>query len=273
MFFLFSKIFWVLVQPLNALCLLGIVGYGASRINRWTDAGQKMMNTALLGILIFGVFPLGPIVMSYLERPFSNPVQLPEKIDGLVLLGGAFEPALSEQAGHIVLNAQASRVTCFLELAKRYPKATLVFSGGTGDILNPEATEAQDAKAFFSLTGLQGRRIIYEDKSRNTFENAVYTKSLVKPKNGENWVLVTSAYHMPRALGVFTQQGWGDILPYGCDPKTRGTFGLFGRIPNVTSNFGILNLALKEYMGTIVYYVTGKTAFILAPVKVPSPQS
>ncbi len=273
MFFIISKIFWVLVQPLNALCLAGFAGLILSRTNRWAVFGQKAMNMALAGILFFGVLPLGPILMSVLERPYNTASKLPAQLDGIVLLGGAFEPALSQQAGHISLNGQASRVVCFLELAKSHPEATLVFSGGDGDILNPGQKEADDAAAFFSLAGLKDRKIVFEDQSKNTYENAIFTKNLVQPKDSQNWVLVTSAYHMPRALGVFTKQGWGDILPYGCDPKTRGTFGIFGRIPNVTSNFGLLNLALKEYIGSLVYYVTGKSAFIRPPTALTSASS
>ncbi len=263
MFFILSKIFWALAQPLNALCLLGLLGAILYR-TRWMDAGQRIMNLALTGILVFGLLPIGPLAVGWLERQTPGPEYLPQKVDGIVLLGGAFEPHLSEKNGQIIMNAQASRAVCFLGLARMYPKAKLVFSGGSGDLMNPQARESGAAEAFFKMAGLANRNIVYESNSRNTFENAVYTKELVKPKKDENWILVTSRFHMPRALGIFKQQGW-DVLPYGCDPKTDGDRGVFLRAPNVLRNFTDLNITIRELIGSVVYYVTGKSAFILPP--------
>ena len=267
MFFGLSKIFWGLVQPLNALCLLALAG--AILCLRWPRLGQGMMNTALILILIFGILPFGPWSVAWLERQYPTPANIPVKLDGVIVLGGAFESYLTKISGHVVANDQVDRVFCFLELAKLHAEAKLVFSGGSGDILNPDALETDDAKAFFRLVGLHDRDIVYETKSRNTYENAVYTKELVEPKAGENWVVVTSAYHMPRSVGVFEKVGW-TVIPYSCDPKTDGTYALSYRFPSVTGNFGMLSVAVKEILGLIVYYATGKSAFILPPGSLPS---
>lgn len=270
MFFLLSKLFWVLVQPLNALCILG--GLGLLVRLRWDLAGQRMLNAAMIGILVFGLLPLGPLLMTYLETRYPTPKQLPGKIDGIIVLGGAFEAHTATVTGEIAANDNIERAFCFAELAKKHPEAQLVFSGGAGDIVHPDAMEADVAKKFFMLAGLGDRKIRYEEKSRNTYENVLYSMEMLDPRNGENWVITTSAYHMPRTAGIFKKFGWR-IIPYQCDIRTDGTYeSAFRRLPNIAGNFQMLNLAMKEIIGSIVYYVTDKSAFILPPssAKLPS---
>jgi len=267
MFFAASKIFWVLVQPLNALCLLALAGFAMRGV--WPRKGQTVINSALILILFFGIVPVGPLALTWLEKQYTVPNVLPQKIDGVIVLGGGFESHLTQISGHIVANDNVDRVFCFVEIAKKHPQAKLVFSGGQGDILHPDAMESLDARLFFHLVGLGSANILYETQSRNTYENAYYTKEMVKPKAGENWVLVTSAFHMPRAVGIFEELDW-KIIPYQCDPKTDGKYTLVGGLPNVTANFSALNIAVKEIIGLIVYNLTGKSAFIIPPGSVAS---
>lgn len=262
MFFVLSKLFWTLIQPLNALCVLGLLGF-LIRF-KWDMAGQRLMNTALILIMTLGILPVGPLLTSWLERQYPTPSTLPARIDGIIVLGGAFNAALTASSGHIVANDQIDRVLCFAQIAKAHPEARLVFSGGAGDIANPEAMESHDARMFFKLVGLGDRKIIYEEKSRNTYENVLYTMEMINPKNKENWVVTTSAYHMSRTMGVFESFDWR-VIPYQCDPKTDGTYNQLNRLPSVTGNFHLLNLSLKEIIGSIVYYLSGKSAFILPP--------
>ena len=270
MFFVLSKIFWTLLQPLNAFCVLGAAGILAKI--RWPKAGNRMVLTALALIIAFGVLPVGPWLMISLERQYPTPTILPDKVDGIVVLGGAFEAYLSQQSGHIVANDQVDRMICFVELAKRYPGAKLVFSGGSGDLLHPDAMESADAAKFFAISGLEKDRVQYETRSRNTYENVLFSKEMVQPNPDDTWILSTSAYHMPRSVGIFARFDW-PVLPYQCDVKTDGRFR-FGELPfNIIGNYYLLNLALKEYVGSVVYYLTGKTAFILPPRPVPSQAS
>lgn len=255
----------MLAQPLNALCLLAVGGFFIRL--KWKVLGQKLMNAALLAIVLLGILPVGPGLMVWLERQFPTPTALPAKIDGIILLGGAFESYLTEKTGHIVSNDQVDRALCFAELAKKYPEATLVFSGGQGDIMNPDAMESRDAEMFFNLAGLGGRKTLYEIQSRNTYENGLFTKELLKPLPGQNWVLATSAYHMPRSVGVFEKIDF-PVIPYQCDPRTDGTYDMSYRFPSVAGNYGSLNIALKEIIGLVTYYFTGKSAFIVPPAGV-----
>lgn len=262
MFFLLSKLFWVLIQPLNAFCILGGMGFLVRF--RWDLAGQRMMNAALIGILVTGLLPVGPLLLTYLETRYPASIEMPEKIDGIVLLGGAFEAHTAKATGQISANDNIERAFCFVDLAKKHPEAKLVFSGGAGDLVHPDAMEADVAKRFFALAGLGDRTIVYEEKSRNTYENVLYSMEALDPKNTQNWVVTTSAYHMPRTMGIFKKFGWR-ITPYQCDMRTDGTYDVFRTLPNITGNFQSLNIAMKEIVGAAVYYVTDKSAFILPP--------
>jgi uncharacterized SAM-binding protein YcdF (DUF218 family) len=266
MFFGLSKIFWVLIQPLNTLCLLALIGL-LLRL-KWKALGQGVMNTALVLILVLGFIPFGPYLLGKLEWRYPPIRQTPIDLDGIIVLGGAFETHLSESSGRIEANDQIERFFCAVELAKANPKARLVFSGGSGDVLHPEAREADDARTFFDMMGLSDRQIVYEDKSRNTYENVLYSKGLLNPLPSEKWVVTTSGYHMPRTIGIFTKAEW-PVMPFPCDYKTDGTFHLFDRLPSVSGNFYALNLFLKETTGAVVYYLTGKSAFIFPPDEIP----
>lgn len=255
------------MQPLNLLCILGALGWGIGRFK--PSVGQKMMNLALVSIIIIGALPLGPIAMTWLERQYPTPKTLPDIVDGIIVLGGPFEAARTLKTGQLVVNDQIDRALCFTDLAKKYPNARLAFTGGTGDILNPTANESDDAKVFFKLMGLSDRNMVYESRSRNTYENAVFTKELLSPKQNETWIVTTSGYHMPRTVATFAKVGW-DILPYQCDLRTDGDYTFFRGLPSISANFGMLNLSIKEIFGMLVYRITGKSAFIFSPAQVAS---
>ena len=104
--------------------------------------------------------------------------------------------------------------------------------------------------------GFDTKRIIYEGQSRNTFENAEFSKKLVSPKNGEVWLLVTSASHMKRSVMIFNSSGW-DVVPYPAGYLTRGDYKL---IPNfyVLENMYKLQIAVREMIGIMAYTLTGK---------------
>ncbi len=267
MFFVLSKVFWVLMQPLNALCALGLAGWGI-RV-RWPSLGQRLMNMALIAIILIGLLPIGPVMITWLERQYPTPQTLPQTIDGLILLGGPFEASRSMKTNQLVVNDQIDRGLCFAKLAKEYPNAKLVFTGGAGDITNPQANETPYAKNFFDIVGLSDRKILYESESRNTHENAVLTKALVAPSDSQTWAVITSGYHMPRSMATFHNAGW-NVLPYQCDLRTDGTYNPLDGLPNIAANFGLMNLALKEIIGTVAYYVTGKSAFLFPPSTVAS---
>lgn len=267
MFFALSKIFWMLAMPLNALCILGLMGFG---VRFWRkNCGERMITDALIGILFFAFIPVGPLMLHWLERQYSVPETMPDKVDGIIVLGGMFDTHLSQSNDEISANDNIERMFCFAELARKYPNARKVFTGGSGDIEHQDAKEAETALDYFRHSALKADDILYEKDSRNTFENAQFSKELLNPTAHQNWILVTSAYHMPRSVGIFEAQDW-KIIPYPCDYRLDGTYEFLWSSPNATRNFVMLNIAVKELIGSIAYYFTGKSAFILPPGPVKS---
>ena len=265
MFFTFSKIFWLLAAPLNALLLITAFGL---ILRFWK---RKLANRILIitawTFVILGGLPVGYNLMVFLERQYDVPAEMPKKVDGIIVLGGAFNSYLSEKTGKVAVNSNISRMTTFIELSRQYSNAKKVFSGGSGNILRPDRVESDDAKDFLSDMGFISDDFIYEPLSKNTYENAAFSKELLKPKEGETWIVITSAFHIPRTVAVFNQLEW-DIIPYPTGVKTTGQYKLFDPTINVVGNYFMLTKALKEMIGVGVYYLTGKSSlfFPYAPI-------
>lgn len=191
-----------------------------------------------------------------LERHFQHNPVLPEQVDGIIVLGGSVLPQESAEWQQLETNRTHERLSYFIQLAHQYPEAKLVFSGGNGSLDTDRPTEAEIVKNHFLAAGILQERLILEDKARNTAENASLTKQLVNPQAGENWIVITTAFHMPRAIGVFCQQNW-PVIPYPVDHQTLPSklyvadFNLIGHANNLV-------LASHEWTGLLAYYLTGK---------------
>lgn len=257
MFFILSKIFWVLVKPLNLLAVLMVVGFLLGV--RWKKAGRSLITLSCALFLILGVLPVGPNMMVYLERQYERPQTLPDRIDGMIVLGGTFHGYLSHVHDYPVAFATAERVHDLIRLGREHPEAKLVFSGGSGDPVKQDYIEAPVVEQFFRDMGMDTDRLILEPNSRNTYQNALYSYDLLKPQEGENWVLITSAFHMPRALAVFEKLGW-HVIPYPTDHNTSLKYHIWptGKM-NIARNFQMLETSVKEWIGTGIYYLTGKS--------------
>ncbi|MGE4281427.1 MAG: YdcF family protein, partial [Magnetospirillum sp.] len=129
-------------------------------------------------------------------------------------------------------------------------QAKLIFSGGSGSLTTQELKEAPVARRFMDELGFDTRRVVFEDQSRNTRENAVLSKQLMDPQPGETWVLVTSALHMPRSMGAFRAAGWS-VMPYPVDYLTSGQES--GLAFNLGGALSRLDVGLHEWLG-LAYY-------------------
>lgn len=215
----------------------------------------------ILGFVMFagfGLFPVGQNMLVLLEKHHERPSNMPDRIDGILVLGGAFTSSVSEGRGIPALNEAAERVVDGLALARLYPNSIIVFSGGNGDLLNKDRAEAEDVSLFLKAVEFPEDNVIYEDVSRNTHENIKFTKELILPQREETWVLVSSAYHMPRAYAVARKQGWGTIIAYPTDYRTTGKVSWVPRKFDVLDHFKDLRVALHEYIGIAAYHFTGK---------------
>jgi len=255
MFFPLSKIFWLVASPLHILLILLIVGLLLTP--RWRHGRTlALIAAALLALIVFT--PASALLLRPLEDRFpSRSGSLPPP-KGIIVLGGALDERIAAARDQVALNEAAERMTAAVALARLYPQAILVFSGGSGALIDDSAKEAETARRLWRELGVPESRMVFEDRSRNTFENALFTKKLVHPQEGENWLLVTSAYHMPRSIGIFRAQGM-DVTAFPVDYRTLGNNEDFR--PPADGSLAIRNFetAAREWVGLLVYRLTGKT--------------
>ncbi|MDQ1710452.1 MAG: hypothetical protein QOG49_1837, partial [Frankiaceae bacterium] len=215
MTFLFGKAVWAVVQPGNLLllCLLaGVIFFLASRGRR----GRILVGLSALGFLLLAVAPIGPAMLLALEQRLPRPAALPERIDGILVLGGAVDPALSLSYGETVFNSAVARVLAGIALARRHPEAKLALIGGEGGFVPVGLAESRATFGLVIEQGIAPERVLLEERSRSTHENALYAKELIRPAPGTTWILITSAYHMPRSIASFDGVGW-PVIPYPVD--------------------------------------------------------
>jgi uncharacterized SAM-binding protein YcdF (DUF218 family) len=149
-----------------------------------------------------------------------------------------------------------------VELARRYPQTPLIFTGGNGNLTEQDFPEAVAAHQLWTALGVPESQMIFEDKSRNTWENALFTRGLIHPKQGDRFILVTSAWHMPRSAGIFRKLGF-EIIPYPVDFRTLGDDrDFFIWLPPI-QRMEMLDLAVREWIGLVAYRLTGKTEALL----------
>ena len=173
------------------------------------------------------------------------------------MLGASIEAELSAAHGTPVVRSAPDRIIAAAALALRYPNARVVFSGGSANLISNDAREADYAGAIFESLGVAKSRLIMERRSRNTQENAEFTKALVAPKEGERWLLVTSAFHMPRSVGLFRKAGF-DVEPYPVDWRIGGPGDLFSFTTAAVDGLARTDIAVREWIGLIAYRATGK---------------
>lgn len=256
MFFPVSKIFWLIAEPVTLLVLVAALGVLIS-FTRWARTGRRLCAVAVVGLLIVLFTPIGAALLRPLENRFPPPpADLPAPT-GIIVLGGALDEAKSEARGQTILSDDGMRLIAGLELARRYPKAQLIFTGGSGSVLE-ERPEAVGAQRFWLELGGPPERMIFEDRSRNTWENALFTRALAQPKPGDSWLLVTSAWHMPRAMGIFRRAGFR-VIAYPVAYRTFDNERDWTRLASPSDRIGALDLAVREWVGLLAYRLTGKT--------------
>lgn len=262
-FFYASKILWAALAPdLFPLYLLaaGVLCLFLQKLK----AAKVLLLSSLILLLIIALLPMGLWLLYPLEKRFPANPELPAKVDGIILLGGTVQPLTSAAWEQSELGNSAEREVAFMQLAREYPQAKLLMTGGNGRLLDQQYREADVSQGLLQTLGMDPQRIVFERDARNTYENAGNGKRLMQPRPGETWILVTSAYHMPRSVGIFCKQGW-PVLPWPVDHHTAPQ-ALRRLDPNLGGNLGMLRTALHEWAGLVVYYMTGKTEQLLPAV-------
>jgi uncharacterized SAM-binding protein YcdF (DUF218 family) len=256
MTFVLSKLGWALVRPGNLLAMALILGW-LLRISRRPTArrlGKRLVSAGVLLVAVLTLLPVGQVTLRPLEERFPQPA-LPARIDGIILLGGSVHTEMTADRGQTVLNGAAERITEFVALARRYPDARLVFTGGSGFVFAGDLREADVIRDVLDGLGFDTSRVAFERESRNTYENAVFSRPLVDPEPGETWLLITSAAHMPRSVGIFRRAGW-PVLAYPVD--YRSTSDLTWS-PDLLSGLDALNESVREWVGLAAYRLMDRT--------------
>jgi len=254
-----SKTLGIMLLPTDLLIGIGLFG-AILLATRFARFGRKLLLTSILLFAICGFSPLGNWLLYPLEQRFPAWDSGRGAPDGIVVLGGGIETDVSAGRGTAAFSSSAARIIAAAALAHRYPKARLVYSGGNANLVSDDAAkEADYAVAVFESLGISRDRVISERTSRNTFENAEFSKSVAAPKNGERWLLLTSAYHMPRSIGVFRKVGF-DVEPYPADWRVGGAADLLNFSVRSIEALGRTELALREWMGLVAYWISGKTS-------------
>ena len=256
LFFVLSKTAGIAVLPANFLLGLGLLG-ALLLLTRHALMGRKLLvvSIALLSICAFS--PLGNLLLYPLESRFPPWNASAGTPDGIIILGGAIDPDVSAARGMPVTRSDADRILAGAALARKYPNARIILTGGSANLIFKAAREADYTAMVFDSLGIEKSRLIVERNARNTFENAQFSKVLAAPKPGERWLLVTSAAHMPRSMGLFRKIGFA-VEPYPVDWRTGGLADIWAFTPLATEGLVRTDLAMREWIGLAAYRLTGK---------------
>ncbi|MGN7294365.1 YdcF family protein [Rhizobium sp. SAFR-030] len=255
MFYL-SKIFWLVVQPLSLAFLLAMIGALAA-LAGWRRLGGLSSLVAALVLFVTLYTTTGNVLLQSLEDEVARPAEPPSAISCIVMLGGAVENEVMSGRGGIEFNAAADRYTETLRLALAHPQARILVSGGDGSFSGRYEGEAGASERFFAAYGVPADRLIKENTSRNTWENTLNTRDMLAAENLADCVLVTSAFHMPRAMALFAKAGI-EVTPWPVDYRTSGrlSFGFDFTQPSLNSQNTAT--AVREWLGLIGYYAAGR---------------
>jgi uncharacterized SAM-binding protein YcdF (DUF218 family) len=262
MFYTIAKIVGFVAIASNATLLLGLFGLALSLSwDRLRRTGRVLMGAALILFGLFGLSPLGNAMILPLEARFPPATLLDDtEIAGIIVLGGAVDTHVSAGRGQTALTDSAERLTAVAGLSRRFPAAGIIYSGGVSAVSSAlwgDIPEADAASALFTSFGIPKDRMVFENKSRDTYENAQFTRDLLHPTPGQHYLLVTSAYHMPRAMALFRKAGF-DVLAYPVNYRTAGPRDLIRPFYALNDGLRQSNIATREWIGLASYWLSGR---------------
>jgi uncharacterized SAM-binding protein YcdF (DUF218 family) len=255
LFFIVSKLIWFLLRPETLLLLLFVAAWLFLRIGR-ARLGQSLSLVSILACCLISIFPVGDAVLSPLEKTYPTEPEV-RKVAGIVVLGGGESDIQSNVWSQPNTGDAGDRFITALSLAQKHPDAMVLFTGGSGR-LKGGAFGADIARDIFLGAGLDESRLMLEGASRNTAENAIMSLELVPDNLVGDWLLVTSAFHMRRAVARFCAAGWKNIVPWPTDYRSGGFFDRIGW--DFADNLKDLNIGVKEWIGLAAYSLTRRTS-------------
>jgi uncharacterized SAM-binding protein YcdF (DUF218 family) len=260
LFFILSKTVGVLLLPTNLLIVLGLAGALMAAMTRFARAGCRLMIAAIVLLALCAFSPSGNLLLYPLESRFPPWSAAQGAPDGIVVLGGPIDADLSVAHDAPVIRSAPDRIVAAAALARKYPNTRIVFSGGSANLFDNDAREADYAALLFESLGVDKTRVLMDRRSRNTYENALFSKELAAPKPGEHWLLVTSAFHMPRSIGLFRKVGFA-VEPCPVDWRVgRSASDILAFTPLATDGLGRTDAAVREWIGLVAYWIAGRTS-------------
>lgn len=261
MFFVLSKILGFFAMPSNAIAMICVVGALLVLTNR-RRAGSVILVLGVGLLLVAGYSPLGNILLLTLSERFPAWQSDGRAPDGIIVLGGAIDSEVTAARNALELDSSAERIVTMLELARRFPRARIVLSGGSSNLIQRSVPEAPIAGRLLESFGIAPERIVLEGDSRNTAENATDVRKLLTPKPGERWLLVTSAFHMPRSIGAFRAAGF-DVEAYPVDWRSRGWADAAMPFDKLGAGLSRTDVAVHEWTGLFAYWLSGRSTALL----------
>jgi uncharacterized SAM-binding protein YcdF (DUF218 family) len=261
--FVLLKIVGFLTQPSTLVWVMLIVGLTQARSLRplVRQQGLRLASGAAGLLLLVGVTPVSSWIMMPLEERFPRP-EIPagsRDYAGIIVLGGGEDGRGSVHRRQLQINEAGDRITTAAGLAVRLPDTRLILTGTAAPLFGSVPGTTSAVRDHFLAIGIDRARIVLEEHSRNTYENATLTHALVAPKRGERFLLVTSAAHMPRAVGAFRRAGF-DVVAYPTDYRTNYPTDLFHTFGSMPAGLKRFDEATKEWIGLIAYRLLGRSA-------------
>ena len=259
---------WALLRPSNLLLLTLLLGFLLGF--RWRVAARRLVGLALLGMVLPALLPVTDLLALPLETRLFAPNPLPEEVDGIIVLGGAVDWWVSQAWGQLNTNSAGERMIAAGTLAERYPEAQLVLMGLYSSLVREEFGAERTGKTMFGGPTFADRDIRFYGQARSTYEEALFATERLEPRAGETWLLVTSAWHMPRALLTFQAQGW-TLIPYPVDYQSQGRIELDPTL-DIVGRLHELDKVAREWGALFVYNRLGRTEKLLPePTYAPQP--
>ena len=258
MSFLIAKLFWIIINPFNILIFLTLICI-LCFVLKFKFLKKLTLTFLIINFTIFFFLPTGSFLIHLLEKKFHNFSDLSDlnQVDGIIIMGGSTDPYLSDVYNQIIFKASAERLFEAKRLIEKFPRSQIIFTGGSGKILNNTYNESDDAKNFFLQNGIDTEKIIFENKSRNTYENILLSKESIDHKTNGKWLVISSAYHLTRVINVADNIGW-KLIPYATDFQIQKKFK-FNISFNFYKNLSQIQLASHEWIALFYYYLSGKT--------------
>lgn len=273
MFFVISKVLSFLIQPLAwalGLLLIAMLLLSHRRPHTYINgAGTRIYRLGIrLGWLAAGMLLIsgwqGPaeLALRQLESAYPSLADQNQTLDqytGVIILGGGLDSGrLWTRPGQIELNSAAERMTAGVSLIQHHPQFKMIFTGGEGELFGVGPKEAERAKLFFDSLSVPSDRIMYESVSRNTHENALLSAQLHGVDPHQPWLLLTSAFHMPRSMAIFKKAGW-NVTAYPVDFRAPEEID-WTRFELSGDGSAAMKwqLFLHEVLGLVAYRLTGK---------------